>query len=377
MWHAQLDAKLAKRVGAAQSPDGPQPNVRRAAITALFGADSAHQYTNANVSGPAEFGPLAYANIECAIDAAKGRVLSASHTDFYYNYSARYGSLVSTCGGLRYVYACYDVNATLNNGTHFLRPACTVRPVRGKCAVTLTVSAGKMSELRCECTHFIDDVPPDTNGLGTGFAATAAAFEHVFKGTAYKSLTTGCTQENNTFALLARFANNSRFVLQPDLLSHMQRTLWHIPILSWHTDAPADQRSSPSQLGGFVALRVADKLPCLVLTVDFRVVFATVLLMAAMAIASVLYVTLVPNTVGRVMIDSLVHTMTITGRNEPAIPGVCLAGFDEIFAAASDERVHYGVLVLAIVASCGYLGVSVVSGDKPKLGKLELGRWYG
>ncbi len=77
------------------------------------------------------------------------------------------------------------------------------------------------------------------------------------------------------------------------------------------------------------------------------------------------------------MIDSLVHTMTIAGRNEPAISGACLAGFEEIFAAARDERIQYGALVPATVDSCGHLGVGIVGDNKTMVGKPELGRWYG
>ncbi len=96
-----------------------------------------------------------------------------------------------------------------------------------------------------------------------------------------------------------------------------------------------------------------------------------------MGIASVLYVALAPTHVGQLMIDSIVHTMTIAGLNEPAVPGACLARFEEIFAAARDERIQYGALVPATVYSCVKLGVGIICDNKTMVGKPELGRWYG
>ncbi len=377
MWHAQLDARLSKRSGAAGYPDGPKPNVRRAATTALLGEESSHTYTDANVTGVAEFGPVQYADIECDIRAAEGRVVPTTSTHWYYNFSAEFTDYLDP-DSLPYISTRFAVTATLNNGTHFLHHTCAVRPARGSCAVALVAGSGRMRDLRCRRARFIDaDVPNDNAGPGAGFMAIAGAFRDVFAGEAWTSRAQGRPQENSTFAQLARFANRTALVMPPDLLSHMQRTLWHIPLAARLLAVPAGQRGGPDDVGGTIALRVADATPRLFLTVNLAVVLAVVLVAAAMGVASVLYIALAPTSVGRLMIDSLVHTMTIAGRNGPAVPGACLAGLDDIFAAASDERIQYGALVPATFNSCGHLGVGLVGGDHPGVGKPELGRWYG
>jgi hypothetical protein len=382
MWHAQLDARLSKRSGAAGYPDGPKPNVRRAATTALLGEESSHSYTDANVTGAAEFGPIQYADIDCDIRAAEGQVVMTTRTHWYYNFTARFTDYLGGggAGALPYISTRLAVNATLNNGTHFLYHTCAVRPARGSCAVALVAGSGRMRDLRCRRARFLDadsDVPNDNTGPGAGFMAIAGAFGDVFAGEAWTSRQQGRPQENSTFAQLARFSNRTTMVMPPDLLSHMQRTLWHIPVAAKLLDVPADQRNGPDDVGGTIALRVADATPRLFLTVNIAIVLAVVLVAAAMGVASVLYIALAPTNVGRLMIDSLVHTMTIAGRNEPAVPGACLAGFDDIFAAAGDERIQYGALAPATFNSCGHLGVGMVGGDHPVVRKPELGRWYG
>ncbi len=57
-------------------------------------------------------------------------------------------------------------------------------------------------------------------------------FEAVFQVEAWTSYTQGRAQEDNTFAPQAHFMNRTTIIMPGDLLSYMQRMLWHIPIAS-------------------------------------------------------------------------------------------------------------------------------------------------
>ncbi len=129
--------------------------------------------------------------------------------------------------------------------------------------------------------------------------------------------------------------NCTAIVMLANLLSHMQHTLWHIPL----------------------AARL----------------LAVALVTAAMGGAAVPYVALAPTHVGRLMIDSLVHTLTVARRGEPAVAGACLAGLDDMVATAAEERLQYGAPVIATFSTCGQLGVGAVGADKSAFRKPELG----
>jgi hypothetical protein len=233
------------------------PNARRAAISALLGEDNSYRYTDANVTGSARFGPIQYADIECEIRATEGQVVWYHAPDYvktdYYPY-------ISTR---------FNMNATLNNGTHFLSHTCAVRPASGSCVVNLEAGSGRIGDLHCDRSAFIDDVPSENNSIGAGFMAISGAFDAVFEGEASMSYAQQWLRENCTFAQLARFVNRTTIIMPSDLLFHMQRTLWHIPIASKLVAVPHDQRSGPFDVGGMITLRVADTTADLHLTVRF------------------------------------------------------------------------------------------------------------
>jgi hypothetical protein len=207
--------------------------------------------------------------------------------------------------------------------------------------------------------------------------AFASAFHNAFADEVWMSCVQGQPHDYSTFAPLARLANCMALIMPPNLLLHMQRTLWHIPLAARILTVPMGQHSRLDDIGGSIGLHVADALPHLFLTVNFAIMLAVVLVGAAMGMAFVVYIALVPTGVDHLMVSLLVHTMTVASRNGPAVPGACLASIEDIFAAASDERIQYGALVPAMFNSIGNLGVGVVSGHHPCVGKLEQGMWYG
>jgi hypothetical protein len=220
------------------------PNARRAAISALLGEDNSYRYTDANVTGSARFGPIQYADIECEIRATEGQVVPSIQMPWYYNFTSNFSDYVKA-DYHPYIGTRFNMNATLNNGTHFLYPTCVVRPARGSCVVDLVAGSGRMRDLHCDRAAFIEDVPSDNNGICAGFMAISGAFDAVFQGEAWSSHSQQWLQENCTFAQLARFMNRTTIIMPSDMLSHMQRTLWHIPIASKLVAVPDNKAKRP------------------------------------------------------------------------------------------------------------------------------------
>jgi hypothetical protein len=126
------------------------PNVRRAATTALLGKDTPQSYTEANITGAAQFGSVDYADIACAICAEAGQVVATTCTQWY-NFSARFTDFLDA-ERLPNISTRLDVSATLNNGTHFLHHACAVRLARGLCAVALVAAPPSSTPPPARCS---------------------------------------------------------------------------------------------------------------------------------------------------------------------------------------------------------------------------------
>lgn len=143
-------------------------------------------------------------------------------------------------------------------------------------------------------------------------------------------------------------------------------------------DVPAAKRGGLFDAGGMIPLRVDDVQPRIFLTINFTIVLAVVLVTGLIGITAVLYLALVPTDLGRLMIDSLVHTLTIGRKGEPAISGACMADLDDIFDVAGDEWIQYGVLKPATDENTsGHMGIALMDANEVPLGKPEKGRWYG
>ena len=74
MQHAQLDSRMALRYGPVQAPSIAQFSVKRSATGAVFGENSTQVYTSLNLTGWATFGPIEYADVECAIESIRTAV---------------------------------------------------------------------------------------------------------------------------------------------------------------------------------------------------------------------------------------------------------------------------------------------------------------
>lgn len=85
-----------------------------------------YRYTEASVAGPAQFEDIKYVDIECNIEAVEGRVTITRSDQWYYNFT--YDVDTSSAGP---VLSRMEIDATLNNNTHFPYHKCAVQPAWG------------------------------------------------------------------------------------------------------------------------------------------------------------------------------------------------------------------------------------------------------
>ncbi|KAI1926944.1 hypothetical protein LOZ64_000076 [Ophidiomyces ophidiicola] len=377
--HAQLDYRMATTGTALNSPEGARPNVKRSAITAVFGETVGYSYTKQNVSGKATFGEISYTDIECNVVITAGTVPLASSTEYYYNFTHTFTEPIKN-GSIITAYGSLNFRATLNNNTHYLVHSCVLHPATGKCSTTLAGGIGIMKDLRCKRSSWINPVPHEINGPSAGFVATAAAFISVFEGAAWSS-TQGRPQENSTFIeASARWTNRTSYILSSDLISHMQRTLWNIPIGARPLDVPESEIGGGADPNGTVVMRVQDERNVLIMTMNYRILIPVVGIATLMGILSVTYLVIAPNRVlGRLMRDSLVHTLTVGGRWGPGIRGACILSLETLLRQVGQERYIYGVIDPASPSTAGTLGLKELggAGPGPKHGDPLEGLYYG
>lgn len=223
-------------------------------------------------------------------------------------------------------------------------------------------------------------VPTEIEGPASGFYATAAAFVSVFEGAAWSSMH-GRPEENSTFvAASARWANRSTLILSSDLVSHMQRTLWHIPMGARQLRVPEAEKGGNADLNGTVPVEVRDQESVLIMTMNYGIIIPVVAIAVLIGVMSVLYLIIAPNKVlGRLMRDSLVHTLTVGGRWGPGIRGASIVGLEALLRQVGKERYAYGVIIPSNPAEAGTLGIKEVDGvgAAPDLGDPVQGYYYG
>lgn len=253
-------------------------------------------------------------------------------------------------------------NATLQNGTHFLYYKCSLRPAQGSCSTNLSGGVGQMKDLRCIRTNWMDPVPNVIEGPATGFHAIAKAFANAFDGEASTTLATMRPQENSTFVqATARFSNRTVFIMPPELISHVQRVIWHAPIDAQYLAVPASEQGGRYDLNGTIDLHVLNEQPVLVIKMNFHLIISVVGCSLLAGLISVFYLIVAPNKiVGRLMRDSLVHSLTVGGNDGPGIRGACIASLEKVLRDAGGERLKYDMLTEATPEILGRIGIREV-----------------
>ncbi|RYP15636.1 hypothetical protein DL765_005587 [Monosporascus sp. GIB2] len=336
MYHAQLDPRMATAETAGAVPVGARSMMHRSAILALYGEESGHQYVPLNVTGAAKTSRLDFVDLECDIVATLGRL---SNDEWYYNFSS-----TRVVDGWRHIdYTFLGFNATLFNGTHFLYHNCIARPAIGWCSVNLIQGIGIMESFSCYRERWVERPSEDPHGPAAGFVAIAAAFHDVFEGEAWVTRVTHRPQQNSSFVLAtAKWEDRGYYTMPPSLIDHFQRVLWHVPINARPKEIPDGQEGGRFDLDGVVELNVLDEQQIMLQRFNFARNFAGIAACLFVGVGAIIWVILGPkSTTGSLIQDSLVQTLTVSGRVEPAISDASTAGLGDILDNKGRETLRY------------------------------------
>lgn len=148
-----------------------------------------------------------------------------------------------------------------------------------------------------------------------GFFAVSVGFVTLFEGAAWTDISAR-PQQNSTFvAAAAKYFDNHHIGMPEELLSHVRRTLWHSAINAKPVGLPVSDIGGQFDLNGTVDMAVQDQSQVVIVTVNFVVIAAVLGVIAAVSALALLYLILASNPVpGRLMRDSLVHTLSVAAR---------------------------------------------------------------
>ena len=406
IYHPQFNGSLAQSDSAAMYASGPTTISRRSAVAALMGEKSGLRYTDANVTGIANFGPVKYLDVTCNIEAVPGNKSNLNGWDLY-NFTYRYPDAEHVSDDPRYdltqfrdvsnTSVLYDgveislaakskveVQAVMFNNTHYLRHLCMVQTAIGSCAIHITAGIGSMGDLACLRDQFINvdsdlDKALSYYGPAGGVLSLFFSFLKVFVGKAVLDIRGRLNSGQSLFVMGTMVADTDKTLVMPsDLLSHMQRVLWVTPLLA--------KFGTPEQEALNITMSVLDERNVIVYKIDKPRIIVTVAILLIIGLGCLVYLSLCSSEAcGRLTRDSLVHSLTVAGPNGPAIKGACLASLDEILDKAGDEKLKFGVLLEATDSVSGHLGFaeqplapgSHESTPVTTVGKPVPGRWYG
>ncbi|KAF4201872.1 hypothetical protein CNMCM8927_000960 [Aspergillus lentulus] len=378
IYHPQFNGSLALSDSAAMLAAGPTTISRRSAVAALMGENSGLRYTDANVTGIANFGPVKYLDVTCNIEAVPGNKSNLGGWDLY-NFTYRYPDAEERASGdpkydltkfrdVSNISVLYDgveisqdaksrveVQAVMFNNTHYLRHLCMVQTAIGSCATPITAGSGRMGDLACLRDQFIN-VDSDLDKAGSfygpagGVISLFGSFLEVFAGKALLTIRGRLNPGKSLFMMGTMVADTDKTLVMPsDLLSHMQRVLWVTPLLA--------KFGTPEQEALNVTMSVLDERNVIVYKIDKPRIIVTVAVLLIIGLGCLVYLSLCSSgACGRLTRDSLVHSLTVAGPNGPAIKGACLASLEEILDKAGDEKLKFGVLLAATDSVSGHLG---------------------
>lgn len=405
IYHPQFNGSLAQSDSARMLAGGPTTIPRRSAIAALIGQNNGIRYTDSNVTGRATFGPVRYLDVTCNIKATPGNTSNAFGWDVY-NFTYRYpdakpvtddfdlSQFLDVSANSTVLYDGADIQVTnlskievlsyMYNNTHYLKHMCTVQTAVGSCAARLESGMGSMGALECTRDKFInvdDELSGDATFYGSAGAVPAlfSSFLEVFVGKAVLDIHGRFNFGKSLFMLgtMVEDIDQSR-VMPSDLLSHMQRVLWVTPLIA--------KSGGPVQQALNITMSVLDERTVVVYRIDKPRVVITVAVLLIVGVGCLVYLFLCKSGAsGRLVRDSLVHSLTVAGPQGPAVKGACLASLEDILEKAGDERVRYGVTLEASDMVSGHLGfaeqvlepTSYQAMPITVLGRPVPGRWYG
>lgn len=406
IYHPQFNGSLARSESAAMYASGPTTISRRSAVAALMGEKNGLQYTDANVTGIANFGPVKYLDVTCNIQAVPGNKSNLAGWDLY-NFTYRYPDAEHISDDPKYdltqfrdvsnTSVLYDgveiaidaksrveVQAVMFNNTHYLRHLCMVQTAIGSCATHITAGTGSMGDLTCLRDQFINvdsDLVKTLSFYGPagGVISLFSSFLEVFVGKAVLDIRGRLNPGRAQFMMGTMVTDTDKTLVMPsNLLSHMQRVLWVTPLLA--------KTGTPEQAALNVTMSISDERNVIVYKIDKPRIIVTVAVLLIIGLGCFIYLSLCSSeSCGRLTRDSLVHSLTVAGPNGPAIKGACLASLEDILDKAGDEKLKFGVLLEATDLVSGHLGFAeqpLTPGYHERtpvttVGKPVPGRWYG
>ncbi|KAF2451670.1 hypothetical protein P171DRAFT_493090 [Karstenula rhodostoma CBS 690.94] len=405
IYHPQFNGSLAQSDSAVMLAGAATTIPRRSALAALMGEDSSLRYTDANVTGFASFGPVRYLDVACETDAIPGEKSNAQGWDVY-NFTYRYPDAEKFSDDTKYdltqfrdvsnTSVLYDgvdirtalksrieVQAVMFNNTHYLKHLCTVQTAVGSCSTRIEGGTGSMGGLNCVRDQFINvdsDMEKDKSFYGPagGVMALFSSFLEVFVGKAVLNIRGRFNFGRSLFMLGTMLVDTDKsLVMPPDLLSHMQRVLWVTPLLA--------KTGSPEQGALNVTMSISDEQNVIVYKINKPRVVGTVAVLLLIGLGCLVYLSLWRSGAsGRLMRDSLVHSLTVAGPHGPAIQGACLSSLEELLDKAGDEKLKYGTILEATDSLSGHLGFAEQNSPASyhgtsitSVGRPVPGRWYG
>ncbi|PVH91963.1 hypothetical protein DM02DRAFT_722236 [Periconia macrospinosa] len=357
IYHPQFNGSLARSDSAAMYAAGATTISRRSAVAALMGEKNGLRYTDANVTGIANFGPVKYLDVACNIEAVPGNKSNLNGWDLY-NFTYRYPDAegadltqfrdVSNTSvlsdGVQILTAAkskVEVRAVMFNNTHYLKHLCMVQTSIGNCVTHVTAGIGSMGDLACSRDQFFNvdsDLAKALSFYGPagGVLSLFSSFLEVFVGKAVIDIRGRLNPGRSLFMMGTMVTDTDKtFVMPSDLLSHMQRVLWSTPLLA--------KLGTPEQEALKVNMSVLDERNVIVYKIDKPRIIVTVTILLIIGLGCLISLTLCSiGACGRLTRDSLVHSLTVAGPNGPAIKGACLASLDEVLDKAGDEKLKFG-----------------------------------
>lgn len=260
----------------------------------------------------------------------------------------------------------------------------------GVCEVYLSNGTASLNELSCTKTSNIN-IGPDCKEaiscpMGAGFMSISIAFGQVFTGTIEDGNRN--YEYNTSFAMIARSITNQEVTLPSDLMSHFRRTLRNIPfMLVSMADQTVPSSTTNERFVGkyWDGIMDVEQLQTFV-KIEAVIFYALVGVSSFVALCCLAFLLGAKSAVGRLMVDSIIHSLTVGSVDGPSIQASSMAGLNGVLKQARDMKLVYGLLrereledetgARAIVGQVGVVSVPPRMRSLVKVSPPVEGRYY-
>jgi hypothetical protein len=350
-YHTGLNGTMSIGSGAWDYPEDVINQVTRGANQAFLGdGNSLFSYLSVPLSGDTVIGPLKYADLNCSISSTPGTV-SSLPGNYFYNFTITNYAWQD----MDAYFTRVDFTAVMYNNTHFLTNVCSLKPVTGNCYCLLNNGTATYDSLQCIATADLV-IPTYSNQdlrftTASGFNAIATAFINIFKGNCRSDIS-GRPQPNSTFTELAMNYGTSGITFPSDLISHMRRVAWNTPFTSKNVSIANDQ----------VGVQIQSTRNITILQINSPFIISVLVVSWLLAVSSVFYLLSVRTRVGRLQVDTIIHSLTLSGKNGPGISDSGLAGLNQVRKEFDDKICKFGEVAIPGPGFPGRVGIDEGAG---------------